>query len=649
MCGISGYLNIKNGIDVNALKKMTDIIQYRGPDDEGYVLIGKKVIQFAVGQDTIEGLTDPLITQYELDKTYYLGLGHRRLSIQDLSALGHQPMEKHDRILIFNGEIYNFLELKLELENKGYQFLSHCDTEIILSAYDLWGEGCVSHFNGMWAFAIYDKRTNNLFLSRDRFGVKPLYYYSDGENFIFSSEIKQILCHKEVRPIANSEAIAHHLRYNFREYSENTFFKNIYALPGGCNLNVQITLDYYKLGEISRYYDLNNIRVKDSFPEKSSEIIGKELRRAIKLRLRSDVKIGSCLSGGLDSSSIVGIACEELKNNNIPAKQFITVTIGYQGDKNIDETYFSNLVIQHCGCDENIITPTVDSMLENLGKIVWHQEEPLPHLGGEVSYRVFKEAAEKGCKVVFDGQGGDEGLSGYYFYYANYLWNIGKNKGILMMLKEMKEIVSSSSLTYKSAVAYLFYFNIPFVRNTITALKRNRYLSKRTIKSINYNNIATFFTPKDGLERQIEDFLYGSLPCILHWEDRNSMASSIESRLPFLDYQYVEKVLEFNIKEKIKNGFTKYPLREYVEDILPKEVAWRKNKLGFPAPTRKWLDQIPKEFVIELLDNPKCAPYFNIKKIRKAYNNKKKNLEMVEKFILVELWMRTYNVEIDNG
>lgn len=645
MCGISGYLDVKRGVNKHILEAMTDIIAHRGPDDAGYAFLTSDSVTFARGKDTVKEIKAVEIKEFDAKK-YFLGFGHRRLSILDLSALGHQPMIKHDKVMIFNGEVYNFIEVREELKQYGYTFVSNCDSEVILSAYDYWGEKCVEKFNGMWAFAIYDLKKNELFLSRDRFGVKPLYYYREDEKLMFASEIKQILCDKTVPRIVNEEILVHHLRYNFREYSEETFFQRIYVLRGGCNMRVNFDFESQKITQmkIYRYYDLNEkVAIKEY--ENSSMLIGDALRNAIKLRMRSDVKLGSCLSGGLDSSSIVGIVSDELKKQNMNVGEFTTVSIGFPNDEKIDELEFCHQVADFCKCEKHIITPDINDVMEHLEKIVWHQDEPLPHLGSEVSYAVFKGAADNKCSVFFDGQGGDEGLTGYYSYYANYLWSVLKKKGIIKWGKELKAIVESSSMSYKLALIYMLYFNLPTIRNWGTGIRRNKYLSKRLKQCINKKNIHMFFDAKSGLGRQLEDYLYGSLPCILHWEDRNSMASSVETRLPFLDYEYVEKVISVSLTEKIKNGYTKVPLRDYMEGLLPDNVIWRKNKLGFPSPTERWFWEIPQDYFMDLLSSPLSEKFFNIEQIRNDYIRKRGDVEMMSKFMLVELWMREFDIK----
>lgn len=640
MCGISGYLDLKKGVNRETLVNMNDIIAYRGPDDEGFCFFDSVGGKYAKGRDSANDLDEMDVKDID-GKKYFLAFGHRRLSILDLTNKGHQPMEKHNRVITYNGEIYNYQELKNELCSNGYTFKSNCDSEVLLSAYDFWGKECVNKFNGMWAFALYDIEKKELFISRDRFGVKPLYYYFKDDKLIFASEIKQILCDESVPRIVNDEVMAHHLRYNFRDYSEHTFFQGINMLRGGHNMLLCLDDGCARVKEmhIIQYYDISKKIVKDSY---DSNLIGDELRKAINLRMCSDVKVGSCLSGGLDSSSIVGIICDEYRKQEKNEK-LTTVSIGFPEDKNINELNFVESVVDYCKCEKNVITPDVLQVVRNLESNIWHQDEPLPHIGNEVTHAVFRGAKKCGCTVVFDGQGGDEGLAGYYTYYSNYLWNVLKKEGICQFCSKLKSIVNASSLTYKTAILYILYFNVPFIRK-IGTKKRNRYLSKYAVKSINNNSINHFFKQKDELERQVDDFLYGTLPGILHRIDRSSMAYSVETRLPFLDYNYVEKVLSVKITDKLKDGFTKAPLREYVQDILPEDVVWRKNKLGFPAPSDRWLWEIPTDYVLNLLDNPRSKRYFNIKKIKKDYLRQYGDEEMIGKFIIVELWMRKFNI-----
>lgn len=648
MCGISGYVDMQNGIKTSLLKEMTDIIRHRGPDDEGFALIHENgEIQFAAGKDTISDMRSKQteITEIREGESFFLGIGHRRLSILDLSSNGHQPMKKHNCILTFNGEIYNYIEIREELKNSGYDFCTKCDTEVILAAYDRWGIECINRFNGMWGFALYDIKKQKLFLCRDRFGVKPLYYFKTNNKLLFGSEIKQILCDREIARVANLDVLKASLVYQVYDYSQKTCFRDINSLPGGCYAEVDFDFRKHCISnfQVTRYYNLSK---KIGTNEKDTGI-QEELTEAVKLRMRSDVKVGSCLSGGLDSSSIVGIACSLIKQSGGDVVGFTTVTSGFAEHPEVDETQYSKSVVEYCGCEENIVRPDANQLMKLLEKIVWHQDEPCPHLGILTSYSVFHKAAELECKVVYDGQGGDEGLAGYHSYYEYYLLYILKNKGLKAFIRQLKTVARSSEKRMMYLMAMVTYYNFTGVRKFYIRKSREKYLSSQLRKVAVGGTVNSLLAPRYGNDIQILDFTRGTLQGILHWEDRNSMASSLETRLPFLDYLYVEKVLNIDMLDKISNGYTKMPLRRAVDDILPQNVVWRKSKLGFPSPTKAWLYQMPQEYVLDLLQNAKSREVFNLQKVKKQYLSGKGDTRMVERFILTELWMREFDVKIE--
>lgn len=647
MCGISGYLNLDNGVKCDLLRNMTNIIRHRGPDDEGYALLQGNKFTYYHGNDTMKSLKErlPSILQAE-EAGAILGFGHRRLSILDLSDAGHQPMERDGVTIVYNGEIYNYVELTTELQYEGYEFYSRSDTEVILAAYDMWGSDCVHHFNGMWSFAIYDSNCQTLFLSRDRYGVKPLYYYRSGNTFLFGSEIKQLLEDKSIPRKVNREIMAHHLLYEFREYSEQTFFEDIFQLRGGHNAFLKLDLNKKSIINFSirQYYSIYDIKEKNDI-ENPALLIGEELTRSIKWRLRSDVKMGSCLSGGLDSSSMVAIACEELKKIGYDIQDFETFTSSHKDSPEIDETEYSSTVAEHCGCKENYVYADAQDLKNSIEKISWHQDEPAPNFL-IMQWKIFEKASQVGCKVLFDGQGGDETLAGYDIYYANYLYHTLKQNGPFKYLQELKKCVQNSSMTWIQAVAYTLYFNFRAIRMAKLKFSRMRYLGDMVEKNCNTKEIEHLFKSNSSIELQQLTFNSISIPGILHWDDRDSMAHSLEVRLPFLDYQYVAAALSVPIINKINNGYTKVPLREFVNDKIPRKVVWRKNKMGFPVPGNKWIYELDPAYIIDLLDNAKSEAFFCISRLKKQYLTRKVDTRMFTKFILVEVWMRVFDVVI---
>ena len=406
MCGIAGIIcSDAPGRDLQQLRieKMTNVIAHRGPDGEGH---------------------------YFGDR---LALGHRRLSIIDLSPGGAQPMTWNGMYTItYNGEIYNYIELRNELQALGFQFSSQSDTEVILAAYHQWGDVCVKKFNGMWSFAIFDTIKNILFCSRDRFGVKPFYYTREPGYFAFGSEIKQLLSIQDHNPNINEQIAVNYLVYNMMDHDDQTFFQNIFKLQGGHNLIYNLntftfTIDSYY--EISYRQEIEKLSDHEAF-----ELYSGELFRSVNYRLRSDVKVGTCLSGGLDSSSIAATASKiHRQTSNIP---FCAIT-AESTQKEYDETSYAKLVAESAGLDWYLTKPEKNDFVSNLDEVIYTQEYPIIGPTVFMQYFVMKKAKESGITVILDGQGGDESLLGYSRYipsilfekgYRSFFWNIGQIK-----------------------------------------------------------------------------------------------------------------------------------------------------------------------------------------------------------------------------
>ena len=604
MCGISGIINKNNKkASKEEIKKINDLIIHRGPDDEGYYF----------GEN--------------------FAFGHRRLSILDLSSDGHQPMHYLDRYTItYNGEVYNYIEIKEELLNDGYIFKSNTDTEVILASYDKWGEECVNRFNGMWAFAIYDKEKNTIFCSRDRFGIKPFYYTEVDNKFIFGSEIKQLLEFHQDR-FVNKKILMDYLVLGFEEHTNETFFENIFKLEQSHNLIYDLTTHKYK---IEKYYDIKlNISLADMPLDKSVDIYKEKFTKAINLRLRSDVKVGTCLSGGLDSSSIAAIASEIYHQES---KDKFMAIHAKSIQKNNDESIFAQEVAEYSNLDLKIVEPSKEDFLNNIDEIVYAQEEPFGSPSIFMQYFVMKKAKEENCKVMLDGQGGDETLLGYERYYPAYLICLN----LLDMLKCVFSIPKNSKLSFKQLVGYVIYFTSSKIRLGRLKQKysfiKDEYLdlvNEKLVKNIskNYLNIVNL---------QRSEIYSTQMPHLLKYEDKNSMRNSIETRLPFIDYTVLETTISLNNHLKIKDGWTKYILRKVVNDILPYNIVWRKNKFGFEAPTKTWITSIQNEIeqviekssIISLLIKDKINfQHIEEKQIWKLYN--------------IAKWEQIYNVKIN--
>ena len=599
MCGISGIINKNNkSVEESLIHQMTEIIAHRGPDSSGSYLY--KNIAF----------------------------GHRRLSILDLSSSGHQPMKYLDDLVItYNGEIYNFIEIREELIQKGYIFDSNSDTEVILKAYHCWGKTCVNYFNGMWSFSILDIKQKIVFCSRDRFGVKPFYYIENNDLFSFGSEISQLLPFLPNR-ILNKKVALDYLISGIEECSNETFFKDIYLLKGGHNLVFDLQTNSY---EIERYY---NLKLSDQKNTSVDDYI-QELKRSITLRLRSDVKVGTCLSGGIDSSTISSFASKIYQNSN---EKFMAIH-AKSSEYKTDESEFAKIVSKIANINLNFVEPSYSDFKSNILSIIKIQQEPFGSLSIIMQYFVFKKAKELGCIVMLDGQGGDETLLGYERYYPA----IVKSKKGIAKLKALLQSSKNSRLSLLDTIKYQYYFSNYKLRLKRLKYKNSFYKSEilneyeseeLRIISESYNDISIL--QKNEIESS-------QLPHLLKYEDRNSMANSIESRLPFLDYKLVELSLNTNNSLKIKDGWTKFILRKAAETILPKEIVWRKTKLGFNAPEKTWTKEFENEMIKEIEQSEILNNFIHFKKLYF------KNLDLRTKWRLYNFsaWEKEFKVKLN--
>jgi asparagine synthase (glutamine-hydrolysing) len=602
MCGIASIIS-KAGKSICAedLEKMNQMVIHRGPDDGGVFLDGS------------------------------LGLGHRRLSIIDLSKDGHQPMIEDKLVLVYNGEIYNYKEIREELIGLGYNFFTETDTEVIIKSYKEWGETCVTRFNGMWSFALYDQKHKKVFCSRDRFGVKPFYYYNSTDWFAFGSEIKQLLNFPAAR-VASLEKISNFLVYGESEDNENTFFQFIKKLPAGHSLVYDLNLHLF---EIKKYYD---ITFRPEYAKlnlhQSIEQFRVLFKSAVALRLRSDVVVGACLSGGLDSSTIVAVA-SSLRDQNNP----LTVINAKSVDNTIDESHFAALVADYTQSKLVVTKPGMDEFTESVLEVIRTQEEPFVTPSPIFQYHVFKAAKENGCTVMLDGQGGDENLLGYEYYGGLIL----QQSNIWEILKKIKNMASKSNVSKLGLVSqllFLKFYKLPTFRFYIK--KKHPYFKSPIFKykNDNYRNARyKVFNSGNIFEIQRQEFFYGSIPPLLRFEDKNSMAHSIESRLPFLDYRVVEFCCSIPLEHKIWEGWSKLLIRESMKEDLPEDILWRRDKLGFNAPTASWLKD--KSFIYkEICDTIWLNNLVDTNKLEQMDDN------MIWRLYNLAVWSNTFKVVI---
>jgi asparagine synthase (glutamine-hydrolysing) len=547
MCGICGMVNLDGkALDVLALGRMTDALSHRGPDDKG-TYIDKNV-----------------------------GLGHRRLKIIDLSDQAAQPMVNEDSsvVITYNGEIYNYIELRADLEKKGHIFKSSSDTEVVVHAYEEWGPSCLDRFNGMWAFCIWDKNKGIFFIARDRLGIKPFYYLYHGNVFIFASEVKAILETPQIRRKFNPQAILEYLYLGYT-LNDKTWLKDINRLlPGHYLILDSRGLNRYK------YWEPNLAVNYSSSEQATKDKLRSLLEDSLRLRLRSDVEIGAHLSGGIDSSSIVSLASRLYKGD------ICTFSGTFAESADYDESFFIRSMLNaypRMNHRQIIIRP--DNFLEVMEKIIWHLDEPVGGPGSYPQFFVSNLIRQANVKVVLGGQGGDELFGGYPYYYSGLIqsyFDLLRSTLDMQSFRYSRGVISLKAIT--SGLRRLISRALRVKRRRLS-----RTLKKEFLKSADFRCIereAGFY--KGSIEEMMCWDLKNYLPALLQIEDRLGMAFSVEARLPFLDHRLVEFALSIPFYFKINRINFKYILRESLKDSLPPAIYARRDKKGFPTPFKLW-------------------------------------------------------------
>lgn len=608
MCGICGVINFKNKpVPESAIRKMMQIMKHRGPDDEGVFI-----------EDNI-------------------GLGFVRLSIIDLSPSGHQPMFSDDGryVMIFNGELYNYIEIREELQKKGYHFKTRTDSEVLLISYIEWGETCLNRFNGMWAFIIYDRQLKKIFGARDRFGIKPIYYIHTNDYLAFSSEIPPLLSLLINKPKPNYHTIFDFLVFNRTDQSENTFFEEVKKLQHGH----KFTLSKVEM-TITKWYDLRKeVALSQGF--KNAGEFKELFSSAVGLRLRSDVPVGVCLSGGLDSSSIVSVLLQDYDKKDL--NTFSTV---YNKGQSGDESEYIN---EYKTSLPNMFftTPDADSLKNDLTKFVNAHGEPIPSTSPYAQYQVMKLAQGKAV-VTLDGQGADEMLAGYHDFFAYYFKGLFFNYRYYKLLSEIFHYFKNHRSLF--ALKALVFLLLPEKLKTDLRINEKKYLNgnfekKYKDSSSISGNLYGSVSLNDAL---LNHFDY-KLEHLLKWEDRNSMFFSLEARCPFLDYRLVERSLATSGDLIIMKGMTKYILREAMKGILPERIRLRKDKIGFGTPDNEWFrTQGWQSLINDLLGSQSFKernlinPEIALKQYQVHISGKKNLSREIWKWIHLELWFRAY-------
>jgi asparagine synthase (glutamine-hydrolysing) len=562
MCGIAVSISFDGRpADQQALERMGRALAHRGPDESAIATYGS------------------------------VGFAFRRLAILDLTAAGHQPMETTDGRLsiVFNGEIYNYIELKKELEQLGHTFRSTCDTEVLLLAYRQWGEDCVSRLNGMWAFAIYNKAQRTLFVSRDRFGVKPLYRFQNRNTLLLASEIKGIVASGLYAPETNWRATSKFLLRNRLDDDCDTFFCGVDQVPPGTSLEIQLD------GRIKsrRYWALPSATPAHEEIAAPEQTVRELLRDSVRLRMRSDVPIGVCLSGGIDSSAIISLMAAMRPPDATGRLQAFSYI-----PEEFSEAAGIQLSIERTGAELNELVTTPQQLWDILPRAMWHHDGPVHSPTALVGFELMRLARSRGVKVVLNGQGADEVWAGYPYFFQHY-WSDLVRRGRLW--RASREISAFSHAHSRSTAALWRVTAAKLLRRSVEglpgyrALVRERRLSRLYADPWYTNDLVRKLDAPDLTDRSMnfERILRHSvqknpLPLYLRIEDRNSMAHSVEARLPFLDYRLVSLAFSLGPEWKLRGPWNKYIVREATKGLMAESVRTRRDKMGFPTPSSKW-------------------------------------------------------------
>jgi asparagine synthase (glutamine-hydrolysing) len=588
MCGIVGQYCFSGDPDKDLISKMSKTLIHRGPDADG---------------------------------TYFnsiVGLAHRRLSIIDLSKEANQPMFNNNKkiVIVYNGELYNYKQLKFLLLEKGHIFKTNSDTEVVIHAYEEWGINSLTLFNGMFAFALWDNDKKVLFCARDRFGIKPFYYALTKNSFLFASEIKTLLVHPNIGTEPHDLNVNIFLSSGIQDHSNRTMFLDVYQLEPSHGLI--ITNNHIKQ---FRYCDLEvTPNTTSVIPDDDIAINTQQLlKQSVNRQLMSDVPIGTCLSGGIDSSAIARIISETHPMQN-------TFSVCFS-DERFDESNYIKIALHNTDISPFFIEPTPLNLIHDIDNLVYMQDEPFGSLSIYAQYCVMQLAHNK-VKVLLDGQGADELFGGYLAYQKNYISHLIKKKDYVTACKETIGSLKHHRSFYSYAARQVFERN-----------KRKKLFT---------NYVKTHRYGGDFSDLLHKELFVTNLPALLHYEDRNSMAFSIEARVPYLDTEFTNYIAYLPHNQKIRNGVTKFALRNALKGIIPDKIRNRMDKMGFVTPEESWMRYELKDYIMDIIYSTsfKNRPYWNSDKVLNDYqkfvNGKSSYSPELWRIISVELWLRKF-------
>ncbi|TXC81532.1 asparagine synthase (glutamine-hydrolyzing) [Luteibaculum oceani] len=627
MCGITGFISQHNTESKHQIvESMMQVIEHRGPDGSGKFV------------------------------DEHIALGHRRLAIIDIDN-GAQPFYSADGryVIVFNGEIYNYVELRQGLISKGFKLKTYSDTEVLLYTYLDRGADMLNLVNGMFAFAIYDTQSKETFIARDHFGVKPFYYHQSKDHFVFGSEIKSILQYPEYKKEINHQALYEYLTFQF-VLRESTLFGGVKKLEPGHYMRVN---GRGEITELKKYWDasyrVNTEKSKDEYADELLMLI----ENSLSIQVRSDVPVGAYLSGGIDSSTIAVMAAKNYYG------ELKTFTGGFKDNGPYDESNFARIVSQKIKSDHKEIFPNASDFIDNISKLIYHMDEPGGGPGLFPQYMVSKLASDH-VKVVLGGQGGDEIFGGYTRYAVAYLEQCLKG-AIFETQEEGQHVVTLNSIIanlpslrqYVPMIKSQFssglfedmdhrYFHLVDRSPSLHKIYQGEFLAGRNEEQIfgNFQEVFNGAASSSFFNKMTYFDMKTLLPTLLQVEDRMSMAVSLESRVPLLDRRIVELATQMPPTMKFSGGKTKHMLIEAVKNILPKEIVERKDKMGFPVPFNEWMQTGDlKGFVKDIFDSQKARSrgIFDVDGLLKQIDESSKFSRDIWGALNVELWLQNFH------
>ncbi|MDB4917572.1 MAG: hypothetical protein JWM95_5216 [Gemmatimonadetes bacterium] len=656
MCGILGVIGGQGaGIDVLALGGATRTLRHRGPDDEGYLLFSanaRATIALA-GSDTVAELALPPLSS-RATNSFDVALAHRRLSVIDVSPAGHQPMVSLDGRywIVFNGEVYNFVELRRELEQRGRNFRSGTDTEVILGAYAEWGAGMLTRFIGMFALGILDTHERTVFLARDAFGIKPLYWMRSGGAFVFASEITPLLKLKREAPAAHVDALYRFMRFGVTDGHDDTMFEGVHQVPAA---------HYIVLGHdgtvqtpMQPYWTPGNVSPRKIGFDDASRELRHLFDESVRLHLRSDVPLGACLSGGLDSTAIVALMRRQL-GNDAPIHAFSYIN----EDPDRGEGPYVDIASRAFGLEQHAVSPSSADLLADLDTLVRTQEQPFDTTSIYAQFTVFRLAHEKGVTVMLDGQGSDELFGGYATAVSAQLSSFllrGNFSGALSLLRSPH--LSGSAIRRRIALSALGRMLPKSLVSPLMSLVGEplfpEWLDARWFQAHGVQPAPRVQgRGRSALRDELRHFLQAlSLPRLLRYEDRSSMAFSIESRVPFCTVALADLAYSLPSEYLIdRNGDTKAILRRAMSDVVPRAIIER-PKVGFETPERSWLNSL-RPWITEVVrsDTFKSLPFIMHSVVDGAIDAQLRDPRdfrpLTWRFLNVAAWARQFEVRFD--